>query len=279
MSGIPASQGQGPGSPPPRTPGNPASAADKRSWRKKILTPVVLALLGVGLFLFALVLYPSPTNLPAPLSSHVGITTSFPVRDITYTVTPVSSGAADVQIQLGLAKPLPASVTSRTARLTMSLPPGIAFRDCPRSGCKAAGNPAGFYWIKSLAFGSGQTVTTDFFVKSHSFGVSFNGVNASAAIPDIFYYGPGTPDLFAAYSIPSASSYDWSSYPTFVVSKSIAVWQEAVIHGETVGRGAVGINHAAQTSDDNKTFFAGALLGLAGGAILSAVQEALHARD
>ena len=49
--------------------------------------------------------------------------------------------------------------------------------------------------------------------------------------------------------------------------------------GRIPGRAAVGINHAEQTTDDNKTFVAGALIGLAGGALLSAVQEALHAND
>ncbi|HEV2374488.1 MAG TPA: hypothetical protein VGS19_20295 [Streptosporangiaceae bacterium] len=256
---------------------NPAPAADKRFWQKKILTPVVLAVLGLALFLFALVLYPSTTELLAPASSHVGVTTRFPIENILYDVTQVSSGTAEVQISVGLANPLTLPVASRTANLAMFLPPGVVFRDCAHPACKVLG--ATFYWTKSVAFGSGKTATADFFVKSHSFGVTFNGVNASAAIPEIFYHSTGTPDLFAAYHFPSASSYDWSSYPAFFASKSTVVWQEAVTNGETVPRSAVGIDHARLASDDNKTFFAGALLGLAGGAILSAVQEALHARD
>jgi hypothetical protein len=52
-----------------------------------------------------------------------------------------------------------------------------------------------------------------------------------------------------------------------------------VAAGITSGRIATGVNHLAQAADDHRTFFAGALLGLAGGALLSAVQEALHARD
>jgi hypothetical protein len=39
------------------------------------------------------------------------------------------------------------------------------------------------------------------------------------------------------------------------------------------------LNHAAQKADDAKTFIAGALIGLAGAAILTAAVEALHVRD
>jgi hypothetical protein len=41
----------------------------------------------------------------------------------------------------------------------------------------------------------------------------------------------------------------------------------------------VGLNHSAQTRDDIKIFIAGALLGIAGGAIIAAVQEAMHLGD
>jgi hypothetical protein len=116
-------------------------------------------------------------------------------------------------------------------------------------------------------------------VKANNFGVTFNGLNALAEIPSVLFQGTGTPVMYAIYHFPSASSYDWSSYPTIGVGKGYAAWQVAVNPGNTEGRTVDGIDLARQTSDTNKTFFAGALLGLAGGAILSAVQEALHARD
>ena len=40
---------------------------------------------------------------------------------------------------------------------------------------------------------------------------------------------------------------------------------------------ATGINHASEARDNDLTFLAGALVGVAGGALLSAIQEALHA--
>jgi hypothetical protein len=122
-------------------------------------------------------------------------------------------------------------------------------------------------------------------VQAHHFGVTSDGVTAAAAIPEITFTGSKGAGLIAAYRIQSASSYDWSSYPPFTLTNSGAVWHEAVLPGsiynpaDTAGRVASGINHTAQANNDTKTFIAGALLGLAGGALLSAVQEALHASD
>jgi len=116
-------------------------------------------------------------------------------------------------------------------------------------------------------------------VKASSYGAIYNGVTASVAIPEIYYHGGGTPTFLIIFAIPSASSYDWSSYPPFTVDQSSATWDEELNNGVTPARVAVGLNPAAQESKDRLTFIAGALLGLGGGALLSAVQEALHASD
>lgn len=101
-----------------------------------------------------------------------------------------------------------------------------------------------------------------------------------AAIPEVLYYGPGSPTLFTEYdNAPLGSNYDWSALPTLFGNGTKVLWSEPVTGGLSPGRIAVGINQANQTKNSNKTFFAGALIGLAGGALLSAVQEALHAND
>jgi hypothetical protein len=131
-------------------------------------------------------------------------------------------------------------------------------------------------------FQEGRSSFTSFasvLVRASNFGETFNGVTASVAIPAILYKGPGTPTAYVEYRIPSASSYDWSAFPTQFANAAFASWAEVVTSGNVTGRAAVGINHANQSKDDNKTFLAGALLGLAGGALLSAVQEALRAID
>jgi Cu/Zn superoxide dismutase len=58
-----------------------------------------------------------------------------------------------------------------------------------------------------------------------------------------------------------------------------AVWQEQLAVGDTPSRVAVGIEHAGQAHNQLVSLLAGTLLGLGGAALLSAVQEARHARD
>jgi len=48
---------------------------------------------------------------------------------------------------------------------------------------------------------------------------------------------------------------------------------------QLVGRDAIGVNYANQSRDGYYTFLAGVILSLAGGAVISALQEALHAND
>jgi hypothetical protein len=108
-----------------------------------------------------------------------------------------------------------------------------------------------------------------------------NGVTASAVIPEVTYNGPPWPgaSLLTYYKIPSAASYDWSSFQPQGFTHGHVVWAENLSGSDTQSRVAVGINHATQTHDDFMIFLAGAVVALAGAAILAAVQEALHARD
>ncbi len=84
------------------------------------------------------------------------------------------------------------------------------------------------------------------------------------------------------YHIPGANTYDWSSTPAATLTNSRAVWTEQVtpatafMQGVTQPRVAFGINHAAETNDSNLILAVGVLFGLAGGALVAAVQETLH---
>jgi hypothetical protein len=141
---------------------------------------------------------------------------------------------------------------------------------------------------KTLDFNSGffdTTATVVFPLTAHSFGSDTNGVTAYAALPHVSYQlttssrGPEPPILYSEYQITSPNSYDWSTFPPESRGSSSATWEEfltSTTNGEVAGRVVPGIDHGRQSSDANWTFIAGALLGLAGGAILSAVQELLH---
>jgi hypothetical protein len=123
-------------------------------------------------------------------------------------------------------------------------------------------------------------------MSSRSSSVVFTGVTASAAIPEIQLYNPTGKSTVTAQSylavdvkLPSASTYDWSSLPPLNATKDSVTWITPLVSHNTPGRVAVGIDYSRQASDSNATFIAGALLGLAGAAFLSAVQEALRAFD
>lgn len=281
MSGT--SSAEGPESdrptPEPQTDVTPSSAGHRPSRWKRSLKPVVLAVLGLGLFLWALWLYPSgATDTTSPPYTRLGISAAFPLGVIHYNVYQTSPAVAEIQISIGLpGGKLGRPANSEHVQVEVAPPPGIAFRDCRAPACTVS-RPYSL-WSRRLVFGSATEVTATFPVKARSFGTAYNSVSASAAIPDVIYQGPGTPTLLAGYQIPSGGSYDWSSFPTLSAGNGYALWEEPLTNGHTPARVAVGINHARQTSENNETFFAGALLGLAGGAIVSAVQEALPASD
>jgi hypothetical protein len=279
---TPAAHGPGPKGPPPgrRDDAPPSSTGLTRS-TLKTLAPLALGVLGLALLVAALTLYPRTTQRPAPSFADLYVTTAAHIASVTYTVRQVSPAIAAVRVSVnsGAAPHAGAGVT-----LALEPPPGTFFRNCPRPACTiSAGHPGYAYWAKHLTFkpvqGAGWAATAGFLVKADHFGATSNGVNAYAAIPDVTYHGPGKPYLETVYHIPSAASYNWSWVPTEQVGGSVAVWEEPIPPGETAALAAVGINYAAQAQDGSKTFIAGALVALAGAAILTAVIEAMHVHD
>jgi len=259
------------------------------------LTPVILATLGLAFAIGAFVLYSSPSaqSTSSPSFTTLELDTSFPIGYIKYTVDQLPSSIAEIKIEVelpvGTSKP-PADASA--VRLLFATPSGTDFRTCPAPAAGTAFltkpfcvsySERRYVWEQPLKFttvdsGSGAAFV-DLYVKAQSFGVAFNDITAIAVMPEILYDGSGTPLLQAQYDIPAASSYDWSAFPPVFVNSSYALWNEQLSGSHTDGKAAVGINHANQANDDNKTFIAGILFGLAGAALLSAVQEALHAND
>jgi hypothetical protein len=252
-------------------------------WQRAIVTPVVLGSIGVAFLLIAFFLYPRTTELPSPAYPRLGVSATFPIAFIDYTVVQVTPTVAEIKMQATLPTGTPSPPARAPAALLAVSPPfGVGFRSCRPPACQVRRNriTEASFWIKRLTFrpaaGSAGEAAADFFVNARSFGVTSNGTNASAAIPEVVYDGPGTPMLLVLYRLQSASSYDWSASPVAAVTSSAAQWQQNLMKGDTPGRAAVGIDHAAQTGDDIEIFVAGALLGIAGGAIVAAVQEAMH---
>jgi hypothetical protein len=278
MSGIPAARSPKPEKSPSAPSGgkSPPPTADNRSRHKKIVTPLVLAILGLLLLLSARLVYP-PTVTQNPDTSlfSLSIDTSEPVTSIECSVSQFSSAITEVLITVISADVFPPHGSSQVA---ISLYPQL-------SGFSGRGlsKTATFH---TLLFKTIHFAQTPFIFKARSFGLTHNALTASAAIPYVIFRGPGTPEFGIDYdSFPGASSYDWSSFPATSVSNLEVSWDVALTEFGGAGAGVattptqgqivIGINHTAQVNDDRRTFYAGALLGLAGGALLSAVQEVL----
>ena len=272
---------RGPARRPISLPGLARRPALRSLLRRKILVPAILAALGLVLLLIAVGLYPSLAEQPAPPYPFLRVIAGFPVQVIVY--RPVQLTPATAEIKITLALPLGTQAPppgAPKARVVIAPPYGVRFTTCPAPGCQPAAQGPGEAWIRSLDFrpgpGSGRA-STEFLLRARHFGVTVNGVTAAAPLPDVTYQGPGTPRLVSSFVIPSGSSYDWSSVPQAAANRAGVVFQEDITAGLLPGRDAVGINHAGQAAQNDRTFVAGILLGLAGGALLGAVQEALHA--
>jgi hypothetical protein len=252
--------------------------------------PGILLAAGVGLLALAyFAVYPRPeTAIAVPASPSLVVYTSGHVSQVTYLVTArdparqpemqvtVSGGSKLVGNQL---VPLPIPQPGSSS-LEVTLPPGLAFRDCAGSCVHYAGEVA---WVKPLDFVSGKA--TDVFpVRTAGFGVDVSSAYAYAAIPQVSFMGLASqqslaggvkvlpPALRAEYRIPTAGRYDWSSGPVPAIIGSEAIWQEILTAADTPGQTAAGVNHSRQVHDADFTFLAGFLLGLAGSVALAGAQ-------
>lgn len=247
---------------------------------------LVLLLLAAVLTGITAALYPTTQESPTPVYAQLGIVSLRQVGIIQYSVYQVSPATAkiDIEVQLPVNAAAPPAGTP-VADLVVFPPAGISFTTCPPKACKSEQDSISS-WKVSLTFhtfsgpnGPAPTAFADFYVHARNYGATYNSVTAAAAVPAVIYSGPGTPVFQTQYEIPHASSYDWSSFPVQFANGTFATWTQPMTGGQLAGRDAVGIDYANQSRDGYYTFLAGAILGLAGGAVLAAFQAALDAND
>ena len=118
--------------------------------------------------LFALLLYkPAPSEPPNPGLPRVNIYSGASMGDIYYKVTDTTAAQAELGISL-FANPGPAA----SATFELLPPNGTSILE------------------RTVAFGPGtasRSATVEFFASAVDLGVVFNGVNASVAIPIVFW--------------------------------------------------------------------------------------------
>lgn len=130
---------------------------------------------------------------------------------------------------------------------------------------------------------------TNFVVAAPVFGWNENGLVAEAQLPAVqllTYYSHqslGNPDTVVSYSL-SGTAYDWAGgpSPSYVLRPPVlpsraTVWQlpvQQLLNPIPVG----GTDSSTATWDSLRTFVSGALLGIAGGALVGAIQVALDSK-
>jgi hypothetical protein len=250
-----------------------------RDYIIKRCRPLVPLVIGVGLLYGAYKAYPFSAELPAPPNAVVAIQSKVPISQVDYSVAPNPKEpfltAVAMTIHLSSA---PAH--RRNVYLQFQPAFNVNFAQCPPPRCKkVTSSPHYEYWGKQLTFTSKRTATTHFFLIAYHFGVSTDDTVAKVAFPQVTYQGPGKPVLVIGYRLRSLADYDWSLLPPLRFFGPTAIWEEALAHGLTVNKDAIGNNHINQTIDDLLLFLSGALVGLGGAAVLTFIQELLHFND
>lgn len=274
MPGMPADQNQEAKGSLPGPEGQLATSGRRGQailW--KFIMPCILFSIGAGLLIWGAFLYPrEPEESASPVITHLTVVSpDIPLSNIGYTVTQLPGDEiADLTISV-TARNLPPPGAKAAAGVTVRPPDGTVLMSLHCSPACTRTQP----WTVGLPLNLSKEATAIFTMRIKNFATASGSFVTSVALPRIEYLNKGQPLLLATYDFPSANAYDWSSYPPTSIHKSIVIWEEFLAERVTVGRIVDGINPAAQKEANSNTFFAGLLLGLGGGAVLSGSQEFL----
>jgi hypothetical protein len=289
-------QGQQP--PPSAATGDSVRLDNRRSrwrpkkihWRpRKLSKHLALAVIGLGFLAGGLLmyLYSGPGELASPPFTTIQLQSTFSIAEILYDVSEPAPSITQITIYVQLpAKQLHPPAKAKAAELWLEVPPGIAFQTCPPDSCRFDPNDQAYTWLQPLDFRyedpdnkSGEAKAT-FSIKAHSLGYVANYINASAAIPRVVFWAPRKPPatFLKLYKVTSAHNYDWSTLHPQLANASEVIWSEPMTSAAE-GTVAVGADQANELKENYEILFAGALIGLAGGALLAAAQEWLHRND
>jgi hypothetical protein len=260
----------------------PRASWRKRLWRAKFLVPVVVCI-GFGIGSWLIYDASSPGAMPSPSYATLVLNSaSVPVDIIEYQVTQ-HADQANIQVWVEVSSTVP--VPGATLEV---IPPNTkGFYGCQGFNCgirsaSVFNVPQPLTFRRDTSNPNQETAYASFRAKNPEFGDVANGLTASAAIPLVTCTCSGSqaPVLQVQYNIAEAKSYDWSSFPEQSENSAGVIWQEPLAtYGETPGRVATGVDTTTQHADGIWTFVAGAFVGIAGGALLTAVTVALDPKD
>ena len=257
------------------------------SRHKRPYISITLAIIGLAILPLAFWLLPSGDQPPTPSAPVVSIGTNVPITDMLYQVVRRGPSSHLLSVILQTSSAVTSKVNS--ANVEIFLPRSWEFGPCVGSKSACVGRPAagvakgrvpypGTVRVWHIGFPYGTTeAALLIFIKGRDFGYTSNSVTENVAMPQIQFSDPVNLRLGVVYKgLPSLVNYDWSSFPPTTLTGTYAGWFELIINGNAQARMAIGIDHGARNRENRDTFLAGALVGIAGSALIGAVQEAIH---
>jgi hypothetical protein len=262
------------------------SSAGNHPRRKRPLIPLILAIIGLALLPLAAWLLPGTDQQLAPQQAFVSITSDVPIQTALYQVD--NEGPSLSLLIINLQASVYPDPADDHMELKVLLPPGSQFKPCsPNSQC--VGNPI---LLADPSQGPGVQATwqnlgfnhpyeyaeAQITVQGQDFGYATNRTEESVSLPELYInHGSDNFPLSITYwGLPSPQKYDWSSRPPSEETRSYSTWTEEVADGYQSPEMAVGVDHSAQDQESTDTFLAGAIVGVAGAALIGALQEFLH---
>jgi hypothetical protein len=251
---------------------------------------IFLAVIGCGLLSLALALLATSGDDQQPTApqAFVSIYSFVPLNGLYYTVNRLSASTFLLNISMQTFNRTSSSDSFLT--LQVILPPGWKFGSCSSAAADCVGRPAytvnpdgtpgmsATWQLNFVASQGSSSVEVQVPVFGRNFGYDVSSSEESVALPSVYADQPSAnfPLNVTYQNIPTAQRYDWSSFPPSVETDSYSEWTEEVAGEYQSPRIAVGIDHGAQEQQNNHIFLAGAAVGVGGGALIGALQEALH---
>jgi hypothetical protein len=145
--------------------------------------------------------------------------------------------------------------------------------------------------IYATALGENDwSATLKFTINSPALVWSSNGLIAEAQLPVVkgFSYQGSVPHaalnadtpVTVSYELPSASNYDWTGGPPpNTVSSYVGAWWTESLQALSTPIAVSGTDTSSASNDTIRTLIAGTFLGIAGAALVAAIQELVHRRD
>ncbi len=233
-----------------------------------------------------------PADQPPPFGVLFEVTPA--TQTVTMTFTKMAAGN-QYELAISLITVPESAALKRPAKvfayISISLPPGVTLAGCKPATCSVRSIFGGVQYSSIVEYTNVflQTAALNVTVTLNapsSFAWNANGLAVEARLPEVFFHpysgeftgqDVGNPKVNIIYNMPGASAYSWTGSPIPLVATDTATWyltSRALTNPTQIS----GINNNVMSQDNFRTFAAGALLGIAGGALVGAMQEATHTK-